>query len=79
MNPKQQKETVIPKELSHEEQSTSSSLAEEIKKAWEWVVFVKRLLPRIGGFKSWIRVLSFVISLLITRLLTQWRIIKAKK
>ncbi|MBD2261015.1 hypothetical protein H6G13_25925 [Pseudanabaena sp. FACHB-2040] len=59
--------------------SVKPTLWEEIKRGWEWVVFVWKLLPRIGGIGAWIRTLFFIISLLINRLLIQWKIIKIKK
>lgn len=79
MTRKQQKENAIYKELCNQDKSTKPSLIEEIKKGWEWVVFVRRMLPRIGGFGSWFRTLSSVISLLIIRFLAQWGIIKPNK
>ncbi len=47
------------------------SLWEEMRRGWEWVVFVRRLLPRIGGFRAWVRTLVFIVSLLIKRMLIQ--------
>lgn len=47
------------------------SLGEEIRRGWEWVVFLWRLLPRIGGFRAWVRTLVFIVSLLIKRMLVQ--------
>jgi len=79
MNRKLQKEIAASKELFNQEKPPRPSLWQEIKRAWEWVVFVRRMLPRIGGFGAWLRTLFFVISLLITRTLAQWGIIKPKK
>ena len=54
------------------------SLSEEIARGWKWVIFVLRLLPRLGGVRGILRTLSLVVSVLITRLLTQWGWIKKK-
>ncbi len=59
-------------------QSSKPSLSEEIARGWKWVIFVLRLLPRLGGVRGILRTLSLVGSLLITRLLTQWGLIKQK-
>lgn len=47
----------------------------EIMKGWEWVVFVWRMLGRLGGFRETVRSLFLVVSLLIKRLLIQWGVI----
>ncbi|MBV9389899.1 MAG: hypothetical protein JOZ78_26035 [Chroococcidiopsidaceae cyanobacterium CP_BM_ER_R8_30] len=54
------------------------SLWGEIMKVWEWLVFIWRMLPRIGGFGALVRTLFLIISLLTTRLLVQWGILKNK-
>lgn len=52
-----------------EEQYT---LRREIKRAWEWVVFVWKLGGRLGGFRAVIRTIFLVVSLLVRRTLVQW-------
>lgn len=72
-------ESTGAKEDSDREKPAKPSLWSEVMKGWEWVVFVSRILPRVGGFRAWVRTLYFIVSLLITRLLAQWGIIKPKK
>jgi hypothetical protein len=52
-------------------QSTSVSLTEAIKRGWDWVVFVWRMLQRLGGPLEVLRTFGMIISILVTRLLTQ--------
>jgi hypothetical protein len=59
-------------------QPAKPSLREEIERGWKWVVFVWRLLPRLGGFSAIVRTFFLVVSVLITRMLTQWGLIKHK-
>lgn len=48
-------------------------------KGWEWLVFIWRMLPRIGGFGALVRTLFLIISVLTTRLLFQWGLLKNKE
>ena len=72
-------ENAVPEDtVSQSVQPSKPSLSEEIARGWKWVIFVLRLLPRLGGVRGIFRTLSLVVSLLITRLLTQWGWIKKK-
>lgn len=64
--------------VSYPVQPTKPSLLEEIKRGWKWVVFIGRMLPRLGGFTGISKSLFVIISLLVTRLLTQWGLIERK-
>lgn len=69
----------LEKNLSPKPQPIKPSLWEEIKRGWEWVIFVKTMLPRVGGLGEWIQTFYFIFSLMIKRLLTQWKIIQSKR
>jgi hypothetical protein len=63
------------KDVSEPTDSAASSFWKEIEKAWEWIVFLAKLLPRVGGLRTWIQTFFLIISVLLTRLLTQWGLI----
>lgn len=65
-------------EASYPVQPTKPSLFEEISRGWKWAVFIWRMLLRLGGFTGIVRSLFLIVSLLITRLLTQWGILDKK-
>jgi hypothetical protein len=46
-------------------------LKENIKRGWDWVVFVWQMLRRLGGPMDVLRTFSTIVSILITRLLVQ--------
>lgn len=43
------------------------SLGETIKRGWDWIIFIIRLISRIGGFKSWVRALRQLVYTLRNR------------
>jgi len=45
----------------------NSSLGELIKRGWNWIVFIIRLISRVGSFKSWFRALHQLIFILRNR------------
>lgn len=71
-------EAIQGTEVSKPITSTKPSLWEEINRGWKWVVFLWRMLPRLGGFRGIVQTLFAITSLLITRLLTQWGLIRKK-
>jgi hypothetical protein len=71
-------ETDREHQLPYPVKPTKPSLLEEIKRGWKWVVFIGRMLPRLGGFTGIVRSLFLILSLLMTRLLRQWGIINNK-
>ncbi len=46
-------------------------LREQIKRGWDWVVFVGQMLCRVGGPIDLLLAFWTMISILVTRLLTQ--------
>lgn len=71
-------EAVQGSEVSKPVTHTKPSFREEINRAWKWVVFVCRMLPRLGGVRGIVQSLFLITSLLITRLLAQWGLISKK-
>ncbi|NJP09947.1 MAG: hypothetical protein HC866_11070 [Leptolyngbyaceae cyanobacterium RU_5_1] len=57
----------------------SIPLREQIKRGWDWVVFVWQMLQRLGGPLDILRTLGRIISILVTRLLVQLGVIKQGK
>lgn len=47
------------------------TLKENIKRGWDWVVFVWQMLQRLGGPLDVLRTFGTISSILITRLLVQ--------
>jgi ornithine lipid ester-linked acyl 2-hydroxylase len=47
--------------------STNPSLQEAIKRGWDWLVFIVRLISRVGGWKSWLRALHRLFTTLRNR------------
>jgi ornithine lipid ester-linked acyl 2-hydroxylase len=47
------------------------SLLAEIRKGWDWVIFVLKMLPRVGGIDAWIRAFGQVTSILSSRFSAQ--------
>lgn len=47
--------------------ATNPTLAEAIRRGWNWIVFAVRLLSRVGGPKAWYRAFQQVISILRAR------------
>lgn len=54
------------------------SLREEIRRGWEWVVFVWQVMRRIGGPKEILQALATLTQLLLRRTLTQWGLLRDK-
>jgi ornithine lipid ester-linked acyl 2-hydroxylase len=48
------------------------SLLAEIRKGWDWVIFVLKMLKRVGGIPAWIRAFRQLISTLLSRFLAQY-------
>jgi len=57
-------------------QAAPISFGEQIKRGWDWVVFVWQMLRRLGGPLDWLLAFWTLISLLLTRLLTQLGVLK---
>jgi beta-hydroxylase len=47
--------------------ATNPTLAEAIRRGWDWVVFAVRLLSRVGGPQAWYRAFQKVIAILRAR------------
>lgn len=52
-------------EKSHE--SYSPSILEAIKRGWDWVVFIVKLISRIGGLQGWMRAIRELMNILRSR------------
>jgi ornithine lipid ester-linked acyl 2-hydroxylase len=50
------------------------SLLAEIRKGWDWVIFVLKMLKRVGGIPAWIRAFHQLFSTLLSRLLVQYSV-----
>lgn len=58
------------------EQPVSIPLREQIKRGWDWVVFVWQMLRRVGGPLDLLLAFWTMISVLVGRLLTQLGILR---
>jgi ornithine lipid ester-linked acyl 2-hydroxylase len=54
------------------EQIDRYSLLAEIRKGWDWVIFVLKILMRVGGIDAWIRSFKQIISILSSRFSAQY-------
>jgi ornithine lipid ester-linked acyl 2-hydroxylase len=54
------------------EQIDRYSLLSEIRKGWDWVIFVLKMLMRVGGIDAWIRSFKQIISILSSRFSAQY-------
>jgi ornithine lipid ester-linked acyl 2-hydroxylase len=50
------------------------SLLTEIRKGWDWVLFVLKMLMRVGGVDAWIRACGRLIAILSSRFSAQYAI-----
>lgn len=55
---------------------TRVPLSEDIKRGWEWVVYVWRMIRRLGGPIEVSRTAYLIISMMAKRTLVQWGWIK---
>jgi hypothetical protein len=51
---------------------TKPSLAEDLKRGWDWIVFAWQTLKRLGGPLEILTAFSTVVSILVKRTLVQW-------
>jgi hypothetical protein len=52
--------------------SAKPSLQEDLKRAWDWVVFAGQTLRRLGGPLAILSAFYTVLSILVKRTLVQW-------
>ncbi|HEY9635685.1 MAG TPA: hypothetical protein V6D14_19935 [Coleofasciculaceae cyanobacterium] len=64
-------EAVQNNQVSYPVQPMKPSLLEEVRRGWKWVIFIWKLLPRLGGFTKIVQSLFLLVSVLIRRLLRQ--------
>lgn len=61
---------VVMKDDQIDSLAQKPSLAEDIKRGWDWVVFTVKTLSRIGGIGSWVRTFQRVVGILFSRTVT---------
>ncbi len=55
---------------------TRVPLSEDIRRGWEWVVYVGQMIRRLGGPIEILRTAYLIISMMVKRMLVQWGCMK---